>query len=121
MMSIHDDDFTNSNDDWTPEERKLLAALSRERVPPLDLKSRTARAVRQRNATAAHAVRSPRSVLALGAAAAVIFIAGTLVGYVAAVRSARAARDSQTTTHETVANAQHDAPAINQVRYVVWY
>lgn len=119
-MSTHDE-FDNAQDDWTPEERRLLAALPRERIPPHDLKARTVHAVRRFNAATAHSSRSPRQMMALAAAATVIFIAGTLVGYLAASRSTRPPSESPVVKREAVANAEHEPLNISQLRYVVWY
>ena len=115
-MSIQE--FENTQDDWTPEERQLLEALPIERIPPHDLKERTAQAVRGLHA---HSHRAPMRMAALVGAAAVIFAAGTLVGYVAATRAAPPAKDSQSSKRDAVANAEPQSPSIQQVRYVVWY
>jgi hypothetical protein len=111
-------EFENTQDDWTPEERHLLEALPLERIPPHDLKERTARAVRGLNS---HSRRSPTRMMALAGAAAVIFAAGTLVGYFAATRTPTPAKNSQSSKREAVANAERQSPSIQQVRYVVWY
>ena len=119
-MSTHDE-HVNANDEWTPEERLLLAALPRERIPPNDLKARTAQAVRRFNATEMRSIRSPRRTIAIAGAAAAIFIAGTLVGYVAARRSTQTTNAPSIAKREAVAKAQQETPNINQLRYVVWY
>jgi hypothetical protein len=115
---VSTDEFENTKDDWTAEERRLVEALPLERIPPHALKERTARAVR---GLSANSRRSPGWMMALVGAAAVIFAAGTLVGYVAATRTATPATDSQSSKREAVANAASQSPSIQQVRYVVWY
>jgi hypothetical protein len=60
-------------------------------------------------------------MMALAAAAAVIFIAGTFVGYLAASHSTRPASESPGVKREAVANAEREPLNINQMRYVVWY
>jgi hypothetical protein len=111
-----------TNDDRTPEERELFASLATERTPPSALKARTLDAVHrqyprvQRSAT----LRTSRLVLAT-AAALVIFIAGTVVGYVAARRATPISDTAHSATHEDLASAKRDSATINQLRYVVWY
>ena len=90
-MSNHDELF--DGDDWTPDENAQLSALSAEKRPPEELKRRTMEAMRRRGLLGPHRVATPRRVVALLAAASVIFIAGALVGYVAARRAAP--RDNQ--------------------------
>ena len=119
-MSNHDE-FENTQDDWTPDERRLFAALPLERIPPHELKARTVQAVRGLNPVAAHSRRSPFRTIAIAGAAAVIFVAGTLVGYLAATRPAQPPRDSHAPKREAVAGAERESPSIQQVRYVVWY
>jgi hypothetical protein len=114
-VSTHE--FENTHDDWTPEERQLLEALPLERIPPHDLKERTAQAVRSH----AHSRRAPMRLAALVGAAAVIFAAGTLVGYLAATHVGPPAKDSRSSKREAVAIGERQSPSIQQVRYVVWY
>lgn len=119
-----DDELASAKSDWTPEERSLLAALARERIPPYDLKTRTVQAVRQLSVGTRPPRRSPQRVLAFTAAAGVIFVAGTLVGYLVASRATHAAsapNESLVAKHEAVANTRDETPNINQMRYVVWY
>jgi len=116
-MTAHDD-FTE--DDWTPEERALFASLPPERIPPSQLKARTIDALRRRELLDRQPVARPIHVLALVAAASVIFIAGALVGYAAAQRSVRPIDNTRTATRHDVA----EAPANGSnppTRHVVWY
>ena len=126
MMARHDD---ISNDDWTPDERELFASLPRERTPPSELRVRTFNAVwgrphRVGGRVTAHAMASarPYALAIAAAAAAVVFLAGTLVGFAMARRSAPINSTSRSTAHEAVATGpgKRDTTT-NQLRLVVWY
>jgi hypothetical protein len=116
-MTTHDE-FTE--DDWTPEERALLASLPQGRIPPSELKARTIDALRRRALLDRRPAARPAHVLALIAAACAIFIAGTLVGYAAAQRSVKPIVGTRTATPRDVAEAA--ATSNNPpTRHVVWY
>ena len=126
MMATHDD---IPDDDWTPEERELLASLPRERTPPSELRVRTFNAVLGRphrvgGRMTAHAMASarPYALAIAAAAAAVIFLAGTLVGFAMARRSTPLGGASRSTNHEAVATTPvKQDTTVNQLRLVVWY
>ena len=119
-MSMRDD-IDDTDDDWTSDERQLLAALSRERIPPPELKARTLQAMRQQYGANARSRRSARRTIVLAAAAAVVFTAGTLVGYLAGRHSALPANNTQVVKSAAVARAQTASPTLLQVKYVIWY
>lgn len=120
-MMPDSEDSDTARDEWTAEERQLLAALPRERTPPADLKARTLQAVHRSRSAAAHSRTSPRYVMALAAAAAVIFSAGTLAGYVAAIHSTHSADASQAAKPAAAATADNESADIHLVSYVIWY
>jgi hypothetical protein len=117
-MRSHDE-FTE--DEWTPEERAQLVSLPTERIPPSELKGKTMDAVRRNGFVGRQRIVTPRRVLALVAAASLIFIAGALVGYAAARRTARPADDGRVANREAVANAENSKTNSQQTRHVVWY
>jgi hypothetical protein len=118
-MSTHND-FPH-DDDWTPDERALLASLPAERIPPTTLKARTTDSLRQRGLLRDRP-RSPRPLIALLAAAGLIFIAGAAVGYViAASRPKNAIADPGIATRQAVAQADSVAIKAQPVRHIVWY
>lgn len=80
----YDQQFDN---EWTPEELAQLRALDSERAPTAALKARTVSSLKARNLMGARWSPGLRSVLAL-AAASVVFVAGTVVGYAAGARRA---------------------------------
>lgn len=122
-------------DDWTPEERERLASLPAERIPPSELKTRTVAALRRGGLVDGsasgmlemtdRATRRSRATLAMAAAlvaaASLIFIAGALVGYVAARRAARTTDESRTASREAVANAREAGSTLQPRSHVVWY
>jgi hypothetical protein len=116
-MTPHDE-FTE--DDWTPDERALFAALPQERIPPGELKARTTDALRRRGLLDHQPVARSTHVLALVAAASAIFIAGALVGYAAAQRSVRPIDNTRAATRHDVAEAPADG-SNPPTRHVVWY
>lgn len=115
-MATHDE-FTE--DDWMPEERALLSSLSRERIPPHGLKARTIDAVRHRAFSERRPAMPTKRVLAFLAASSLIFIAGALVGFAVAQRSAKPVDDSRMATREAV--AQNVKPDSQPTRHIVWY
>ena len=116
-MGTHDE-FTE--DDWTPEERALLASLPRERIPPSQLKARTIDTIRRGGAFERPHLASRRTV-ALIAAACLIFIAGTLVGYAAARRATRPSNEARTGTRQAVAKTESETTINQPMRNVIWY
>src|SRR5262249_18342363 len=80
---MRNDDRSFDENEWTPEERARIAALSTHRVPPADLKERTTRALRDQGHIGRPRVSTWIIVGGL-IAATLVFGAGALVGYVAA-------------------------------------
>jgi hypothetical protein len=108
-------------DDWTTEERRMLDALPRERVPSAALKQRTLDAIKaSRNATPNWWTTR---ALVLAAAASLIFIAGAIVGFAAARHAAPPPPEPPIASTTGQAVARSDAPANDnqQTRHVVWY
>jgi hypothetical protein len=109
-----------AEDSSTPEEKARLASLPRERTSPDELKARTMDALRARGLLGLRSGKRPGRVLAILAAASLIFAAGALVGYAAARRSTTPATDIRATTSQDVARA--GAPTANSpARHVIWY
>jgi hypothetical protein len=117
-MSTHDEFL--EREDWSAEERAQLAALRRERIPTHELKSKTIVGLHGHGFLAAPARPSPRRTIALLAAASVIFIAGALVGYLAARRAPAPDVQPRVANREQVAKAE-SANNNQPVRHVVWY
>jgi len=116
MKSEHESFDQN---EWTPQERAQLDALTRELAPRPELKTRTIRALRGEGQLQPARDISLRVVAGLLLAASLVFSAGALVGYTAAQRRA-APRDNPATP------AQHDVARVDSdttstVRHVVWY
>ncbi len=117
-MNKQDEFF--DGDEWSAEENAQIRSLPQERVPPHALKGKTIAALHHHGFLAAPVSASPRRTIALLAAASVIFIAGALVGYLAARRAPvpdvepRMANREQVAKAESVSNTQ-------PVRHVVWY
>jgi hypothetical protein len=109
------------DDDWTIDERRMLDALPRERVPSAALKQRTIDAVRpSRNETSKWWTTR---ALVLAAAASLIFIAGAAVGFAAARRAAPPPPEPPvaTTTGQAVARSNAPTSDNQQTRHMVWY
>ena len=117
-MAGHDD-FTE--DDWTPEESARLASLPKERIAPSELKARTMEALHRRRLLGSRSAAGPARMLALIAAASLIFITGALVGFAAARRTTEPAGESRARTAQDVARAGGAASNTPPTRYVVWY
>jgi hypothetical protein len=117
-MSTHDEFL--EGEDWSVEERAQLAALSRERIPHYEVKSKTVVALHSHGFLAVPVKTSPRRTIALVAAASVIFIAGALVGYFAARRAPAPDTQPRVANREQVARAE-SANNTQPVRHVVWY
>jgi hypothetical protein len=116
---IADSEFTG--DDWTPDEQALLASLPHERIPPSELKARTTDALRRRGLLHRQPAARRTRALTFIAAAAAIFVAGTLVGYVAANRSVKASDGTRTATRQDVAEVTSPTSNNPPTRHVVWY
>lgn len=115
---MKDDDRRFDDNEWTPEERARVAALSVTRVPPAGLKQRTMRALRDGGHIGRRGV-SPWVVVGGLLAATIVFAAGALVGYAAANR--RPAPSGPATVTATRAVAQIDSTKAEPMRHVVWY
>ena len=107
-------------DEWSADETEQLRSLARERIPSHQLKARTIAALHNHGFLAVPVSASPRRTIALVAAASVIFIAGALVGYLAARRAPASDVPPRVANREQVAQAE----SVNNnrpVRHVVWY
>lgn len=113
------DEFTE--DDWTPEERALLASLPTERTASDALKRRTMDALHSRRLLGTRTTTAPKRILALVAAASLIFITGALVGYAVAQRSTKPVDATRTATSQDVARAGGATTNNPPARHVVWY
>lgn len=108
-------------DEWSAEERAQLESLANERIPSHALKGRTIAALHNHGfLAAAPASASPRRTIALLAAASLIFIAGALVGYLAARSAPAPAVEPRMANREQVAQAE-SVNNTKPVRHVVWY
>lgn len=67
--------------EWTTGERTELDALPRERAPSALARARTVRALHERGLLVASRPNGVRRTVALAAAAALVFLAGTAAGY----------------------------------------
>jgi hypothetical protein len=105
---------------WTPDEQARLASLPLERVAPDELKARTMDALRARGLLGLRSGKRPGRILAVLAAASLIFAAGALVGYAAARRSTPPATETRATTSQDVARASGPT-TVSPKRHVIWY
>ena len=117
-MNTHDG---FDNHEWATEERALFDSLPSSRIPSADLKRRTIEALNQGGRLKPRAFTTPKLVIALAAAACVIFAAGAIVGYAAAQRATKPTVDARTTNRRSVANADNENFDIQVTRHVVWY
>ena len=108
------------DEEWSAEEQAQLASLARDRIPSHELKGRTLVALHAHGYLAAPNAKSPRRMIALLAAASVIFIAGAVVGYLAARREPPRDAESRMANREQVAQSE-SATTTQPVRHVVWY
>ena len=112
----YDQQFDN---EWTPEELAQLRALDSERAPTAALKARTVGSLGARNLIGARWSPGLRSVIAL-AAASVVFVAGTLVGYAAGAR--RATLRAAVPPPAALAKVDSSSAAQRQqTRQVIWF
>lgn len=115
------DDRSFDENEWTPEERARLGALSAERVPRPELESRTVSALQQQGLLGGRRRISARFVVGALLAASAVFVAGALVGYAAANR--RPAPSAPPTVASTRAVAQIESTVVPAApsKHVVWY
>jgi len=112
-------DYDQFDNEWTPEELAQLRTLDSERAPTAALKARTVRLLRARHLIGARWSPGLRSVLAL-AAASVVFVAGTAVGYAAGAR--RATLRAAVPPPAALAKADSSSAAQRQqTRQVIWF
>ena len=114
-------DYNGRFDDneWTPDELAQMRALDSERAPSMGLKTRTVSSLRARHLIGGHWSPGLRSVFAL-AAASVVFVAGTVVGYAAGSR--RATLPAVLVPPTAVARVDSSASAQRQpTRQVIWF
>jgi hypothetical protein len=117
-MSMHDESM---NDEWNGEVDARLKSLPADRAPSREMKRRTLEAAR----AAGHVRAKPRPTVARSvaviAAAALVFLAGTLVGYALPRRAAPAAGTADSANHEAVALAPGFTINSEPKRHIVWY
>jgi hypothetical protein len=116
-------DYDRQFDDneWTPEELAQLRALEPERAPNLALKARTVSSLQARNLIGARWSPGLRSVLVL-AAASVVFVAGTIVGYAAGARRATLPATAAPAAAAALAKADSSGAAQRQqTRQIIWF
>jgi hypothetical protein len=118
---MHDDQRSFDENEWTAEERASLAALSADRTPPSALKQRTVHALRDRGLLGKRSRFSTPMILGLLLAASVVFVAGALVGYVAANRRPPAMPERAVAVTRSVAQLDSADSAAQRTRHVVWY
>jgi hypothetical protein len=109
------------DNEWTPEERARLGALSADRLPPAELKHRTASALRERGLLRGEVRLSSRVVIGLLLAASVVFAVGALVGYAAANRRPAVAPETTVAATREVAKIDSPPAPAKPARHVVWY
>ena|SRR5436190_1873118 len=114
-----DDDRRFDDNEWTPEELAQLRALDSGRTPSAELKARTVSSLRARHLIGAHWSSERRSVFML-AAAAVVFVAGTVVGYAVGARRATAPA-AVATPAAAVARVDSSGVTQRQQRQVIWF
>jgi hypothetical protein len=121
-MTTHDESM---NDEWNGEAGARLKSLPAERAPSREMKRRTLEAARAAGYVRAKPSRTvARSVarsVALLAAAALIFFAGTLLGYALPRRATPAAGKAESANHEAVALAPGFTINSEPKRHIVWY
>lgn len=118
MKSEHESFDQN---EWTPEERAQLDALTRELAPRPEVKTRTIGALRRDGQLRPARDVSPRLVAALLLAASLVFTAGALVGYAAAQRRVSTPETAAKASQHDFARVDSDTTASSPVRHVVWY
>jgi anti-sigma factor RsiW len=117
---MRNDDRSFDENEWTPEERAHIAALSAHRVPPAELKQRTLHALRAQGYIDRR--RVPAWIVVGGLiAATLVFGAGALVGYAAASRRSAPSVPTPVAATQSVAQLDSAAKATPATRHVVWY
>lgn len=119
-MKANDDRSFDENE-WTPEERARLGALSAERVPPPELERRTVSALRQQGLVGGRWRVSTRFVVGALLAASAVFVAGALVGYAAANRRAAPSAPPAVASNRAVAQIESTVVPAAPAKHVVWY
>lgn len=118
-MSTHDESLNDG--EWTIEERSRLATLPVERMPSYDMRQRTLEAAQAAGYVVPRSRAKLARTIALLAAASLIFVTGTMVGYALARRASLAADASRTTKDVTVSNVRGFTITVEPRRDVVWY
>lgn len=116
-MSIHDESMDEG--EWTTEDRSLLAALPAERIPSHEMKQGTLDAARAAGYLVPLSRGKLARTIALFAAASLIFVTGTMVGYALARRASPPANAARSTNDVT--NVRGFTITIEPRRDVVWY
>lgn len=118
-MTTHDDSM---NDEWSPEERSRLAALPTSRLPLHEMKQRTIDAARAAGYVNSQSRSERARIIALLAAAVVIFTAGITVGYAVAKHAVpQSMPTSRSTNHTAVGSTQGLTITTVPNGGVVWY
>lgn len=119
---MKDDNRSFDENEWTSDELAELEGLGAERVPPVSLKAHTIEALRGRGLVRSRRSITPRMIVALAAAATIVFVTGAFVGYETAVRRAVPhIAEPVATTSEVVARADTVATPSRATRQVVWF
>jgi hypothetical protein len=117
-MSMHDE---STNDEGNGEFDASVRSLPAERAPSREMKRRTLEAARAAGYVRATQRPTVARSVALIAAAALVFLAGTLVGYALPRRAAPAAGTADSANHEAVALAPGFTINSEPKRHIVWY
>ncbi len=115
---MHDESM---NDEGSDEFDASIRSLPAERAPSREMKRRTLEAARVAGHVRANPSRAVARSVAFLAAAALIFIAGTLVGYALPRRAVPAAGTVDSTNHAAVAFAPGFTINSEPKRHIVWY
>jgi hypothetical protein len=118
-MTTHDESMDG---EWTAKERSRLAALPMSRPPSHEMKRRTFDAARAAGYVQHQSGASRARIVALLAAAVVIFSAGITLGYALAKRAVpQSMTTPRTTNHAAVASTQGFTITTVPNGGVVWY
>ena len=118
-----DDNRSFDENEWTSDELAELEALSAARVPPGQLKRHTIEALRNRGLVRSTRSITPRILVALAAAASLVFAAGAFVGYATAVRHAAPPVVAPVAATTAVAARPDSVAAVpsRATKQVVWF
>jgi hypothetical protein len=117
-MTMDDDSM---NDDWSAEVQGQLRSLPAERAPSREMKERTLEAARAAGYLRTRSKAPVSRTLALLAAASLIFVAGTLLGYTIATRGAPRPSTTGSSDHDGASVAQGLTINTEPKRHIIWY